>query len=219
MYKIRNSLNHKEIGVYPQIETGNYPIMYENSNFIGNIHLKKITSHPDLTIPILRKKAKLTDLISAGIMGFSFKLLISTKLKLLLEKYQNDNLQFFKTSLIYKDDENNDYWVVHPYRADYDFVDYAKSVISKENILGTDPKEYVTINSTESFIQQRTEHRTDGKIWGFTIEKIAFKNGLTDLFVLDGVSGGIGYYVSEKLKNEIEEAGCTGIEFEPVEQA
>jgi hypothetical protein len=31
-------------------------------------------------------------------------------------------------------------------------------------------------------------------------------------------NGGIGYYISEKLKNEIEEAGCTGIEFEPVEQ-
>ena len=32
------------------------------------------------------------------------------------------------------------------------------------------------------------------------------------------VKGAIGYYVSSYLKNEIEDAGCTGIEFEPVEE-
>ena len=35
--------------------------------------------------------------------------------------------------------------------------------------------------------------------------------------MLKYVNGGIGYYVSEKLKQEIEDAGCTGIEFQPVE--
>ena len=45
------------------------------------------------------------------------------------------------------------------------------------------------------------------------------KNIEQDLILLIKVYGGISYYVSEKLKAEIEEAGCTGIEFEPVEQA
>ncbi len=219
IYKIKNSLNYKVIGVYPQVETGEYPVINGNPNFIGNVYLKYIPKQPDIPIPKLRKKAKKTDLVSAGIMGLSSRLLITNKLKITLEKYQNENVQFFKTSIIYKDVEDFDYWVVHPYKVDYDFVDYSKSIISKENILGSDSKEYVTINGTEEFIKQRTHHSTDGKIWSYTIEKIAFKDKLTDFFILDGVSGGIGYYVSEKLKNEIEEAGFTGIEFEAVEQA
>lgn len=32
------------------------------------------------------------------------------------------------------------------------------------------------------------------------------------------MKGVAGYYVSEKVKKEIEEAGCTGIEFQPIEQ-
>jgi hypothetical protein len=32
------------------------------------------------------------------------------------------------------------------------------------------------------------------------------------------VSAGVGYFVSEKLKEEIESAGFTGIEFQPIEQ-
>lgn len=219
IYKIKNSLNYKVIGVYPQVETGEYPVINGNPNFIGNVYMNFMPTEPDLPRPILKKKAKMTDYISAGIMGLSSRLLVSNKLKLVLEKYKNENVQFFNTSIIYKDVEDFDYWVVHPYKVDYDFVDYSKSIISKENILGSDPKEYVTIDDTEEFIKQRTHHSTDGKIWGFTIEKVAFKDKLTDFFILDGVSGGIGYYVSEKLKQEIEEAGCTGIEFEPVQQA
>ena len=38
-----------------------------------------------------------------------------------------------------------------------------------------------------------------------------------DFFVLNYIDGGIKYLVSEKLKQEIEEAGCTGIEFQPSE--
>ena len=38
-----------------------------------------------------------------------------------------------------------------------------------------------------------------------------------DFFMLRYVEGGVKYIVSEKLKKEIEDAGCTGIEFQPVE--
>ena len=35
--------------------------------------------------------------------------------------------------------------------------------------------------------------------------------------MLQNVQGSVKYVVSEKLKKEIEEANCTGIEFQPVE--
>ena len=35
--------------------------------------------------------------------------------------------------------------------------------------------------------------------------------------MLQYVEGGIKYVVSDKLKKEIEDSGCTGIEFQPIE--
>lgn len=45
-------------------------------------------------------------------------------------------------------------------------------------------------------------------------KKIKF-SVLTIYLIHEGVAG---YYVSEKVKREIEETGCTGIEFQPIEQ-
>ncbi|MEG2334861.1 hypothetical protein [Chryseobacterium sp.] len=42
-----------------------------------------------------------------------------------------------------------------------------------------------------------------------------FLDNLPDFLTLNKVEGGIQYLVSEKLKQEIEDAGCTGIEFQP----
>lgn len=44
-----------------------------------------------------------------------------------------------------------------------------------------------------------------------------FINVNQDFFVLLHVEGVAKYIASEKLKNEIEHAGCTGIEFQSVE--
>ena len=50
------------------------------------------------------------------------------------------------------------------------------------------------------------------------ITRIVLNNTIDhDFFVLRHVEGGVQYIVSEKLKNEIEDAGRTGIEFQPVE--
>jgi hypothetical protein len=52
----------------------------------------------------------------------------------------------------------------------------------------------------------------------YVINKLALKNKIigSNFFLLEGVNGSFGYYVSESLKNEIENAGCTGIQFEEV---
>jgi len=56
------------------------------------------------------------------------------------------------------------------------------------------------------------------KLETITIEKLSLTDNISvDFFSLKYVFGGVGYYASEKLKQEIEDAGCTGIEFQPVE--
>ena len=49
-----------------------------------------------------------------------------------------------------------------------------------------------------------------------TEKPVLLENTSQDLFILDYVKSGIGYYVSEMVKNEMEEAGCTGIRFEEI---
>jgi hypothetical protein len=45
------------------------------------------------------------------------------------------------------------------------------------------------------------------------------KKQLPDFFILNYIEGGVGYFVSESLKIEIEKKGCSGIVFtEPNER-
>ena len=50
------------------------------------------------------------------------------------------------------------------------------------------------------------------------IEKLWLNtSNIHDFFILENVTGGIGYYVSEVVKNEITALGCTGIRFEEIQ--
>ena len=50
-----------------------------------------------------------------------------------------------------------------------------------------------------------------------TINSIFLNERVNEDFFL--LKNGVKYIVSEKLKQEIEDAGCTGIEFQPVEMS
>ena len=57
------------------------------------------------------------------------------------------------------------------------------------------------------------------KINNLFIDKVVFNSRIDYSFCsIERVAAGVGYFVSEKLKEEIELAGCTGIEFHPIEQ-
>lgn len=215
-YKVKDSTNLKSVGTFPQVETGIYPIMDNNPNFIGNNFLKKIDFQAELSIPILSKKAKLTDLISCSIMGFSNSLLISTKLKFILEKYVTNSVQFFEAPIMYKESKVSGYWITHPYKYNYEAINYTKCIIRRQNLFDYTQKEAIQINSAEEF-ECLISERNKEIFWSYSFEKLVLQSNIPELIFLIGIQG-LGYCVSEKVKQEIESAGCTGIEFEPVEQ-
>lgn len=216
-YNTNFSIRNKIIGCFPQVETGVYPIMDNNPTFIGNNFLKKIDFQPELSIPILKKRAKLTDLISCIIMGFSNSLLISTKLKLILEKYNHNNVQFFQAPIIYKELEKSGYWITHPYKINYEAIKYSECIIRRQNLFDYNQKEYIQINSAEEFENIITTKNKE-IVWSYSFEKVVLQPNIPDFIFLIGLRG-LGYCISEKLKAEIESAGCTGVDFEPLEQA
>ena len=208
-YRIRHSL--KDTGrKFPQVEAGVGDFNVTDSNYIGNVshYLKKINGNVILPELVLYKSAKLTDLISSGFMGTGDGLILSNKLYTIISSYSGENQQFFKIKLHHKNLENDSYWYLHPSSVNNDLIDFSKSEVWELNSFIKD-KERVFINS-EEFYEESNKTKYPKML---AIDKYVLKDNCPDFFILNFIEGGIGFFVSEKLKNEIEDSGCTGIVF------
>jgi hypothetical protein len=217
-YRIQESLRIKEIGKYPQVITADYKSRVDADNFIGNINLKKAPLDVVVPNPILQKRSKLTDLISAVPMGFNLKLLVSTKLRDILLSYRSDGLEFLSAPIIENDNLIDDYYILNFYENNQEFIDFQNS-------------EVLTVKKDfdKNFIESKIEIKTLDEMVGLLSQKKEFGivrcwiNRVSidesvvnkDLFVLTNVFGNLGYYISEELKVSIEESGCTGIDLIP----
>ncbi len=221
-YFLKNALSVIAKGHYPQVKDVKYYChIWDTPSFMGNIHFKKFPDDVILATPILDKKANLTDLIEIWHVGFNLNLLISGKLKKILEKYIGKNKgEFINCPIIKNDVEFSDYWIFNGYNFNQEFIDFQNSLIKYEK--QTDDFDttfetkmvFLSIGNLKEFeeyikvAQEKTEL--------ITIEKLALnENKITeDFFMLRYVFSGM-YFISDKLKQEIEEAECTGIEFQP----
>ena len=212
-YTIRESMDLKIVGKFFQSEDIlNY--LADDPRFLNNVYFKKIDFIPITPIPILHKKAKITDLISNVNGGSGLHLVMSEKLKNIIIKYRSTGLQFFKTSIV-KDGVNFDnYFSLNMYDDDNESIDFSKTIINyrKYNPGLIKESKLITVASLCEF-EKLLENRN-------MFDEIIFEN----IFILDNknidffmIKHPLKYIVSEKLKKEIEDAGCTGIEFQPVE--
>lgn len=165
--------------------------------------------------PIIAKGAKLTDLISGAAIGSGMQLMISGKLKDLLYKYNQTDLQYFPMTVIYKQIELKGYWITNPYHFKMEVINFKDSIIEvygQGNIKIRD----VQINDLEDFDMARKKIKLPH---GLGIKTLVLKENIPyDFFVLSWVQGGVDYFVSERLKYEIEDAGCTGMVFTKPEE-
>ena len=214
-YRIRHS--HKEIGLkFPQVETGIGDFNVNHPSYIGSetFFLSKIKNIPILPEMVLYKSANLTDLISSSFMGTGSGLILSNKLYSLIYKYTDNTQQFFKIKLHHKNIACNEYWYLHPSITNNELIDFSKSEIWELHALEKNEKrEFKDLNEFNE------ELKTTKYPKMLSIDKYVLNQNITEFFILNFIEGGIGFFVSKKLKNEIEEAGCTGIVFtEPNER-
>nr|WP_314839376.1 DUF1629 domain-containing protein [uncultured Flavobacterium sp.] len=215
-YIIQESGNLKIIGKYPQVQTiHNNCHVWDEPKFVEHIHHEKVDFEPITSNAILHKKSKQTDLINVnGAMGFSGKLLISGKLKTILENNRKSGMQFFKAPIIQNDILINDYWLLNMYEFSNEFVDFNKSTIYYRKYNPNEIEDFNIIHkkSLEDFNGQI---KINTMFDEFYLYSISIKpNIIDDFFQLNFTQK---YVVSEKLKKEIEDADCTGIEFQPIE--
>ncbi len=223
-YSIQNSLSQKILGHYPQVKSIHYNCdVWDEPKFIEHIHFEKVTFEPIIANAILNKKSKQTDLISTlSAIGFSKKLLLSEKLKQILQSNRKTDMQFFKSPIIQNNSFVEDYWILNLFKFNMEFIDFTKSEISysrKADNYSTSYstiKEYLKIDNKDQFEIKKSEALKRQET--ISIEKLSLmkENVDEDFFMINNVFGGL-YYVSENLKKEIEDAACTGIEFQPIE--
>lgn len=221
-YFLTNSLDLKIMGNYPQVKDVIYHCdIWNDPYFIEKVYFNKVNYNPIIANPILHHKSKLTDLIHLWNIGFSFTKLISGKLKDILSKYLIDKSQFFQCS-IYKDDiEYNDYWLMNIYNFNNEFIDYKNCIIRYDKKADDFETTFETkmlildVSSSDEF--HRYLEIAEEKQESLYIEKLVLNEDAMgqDFIFLKNVFSGM-YLVSEKLKEEIEDAGCTGIEFQPI---
>ncbi len=221
-YSLQNTLNKKIKGFYPQVKDVKYYChIWDTPNFMGNIHFEKFPSNVILATPILDKKSNLTDLIEIWHVGFNLKLLLSGKLKNILEKYIDTKLgEFINCPIIKEGVEYTDYWIFNGYSFNQEYIDFQNSLIKYEKHADDFETTYNTkiiflsLGSFKEFEDYVNIAQEKAEL--ITIEKLVLKEDKIkeDFFMLNYVFGG-KYFISEKLKQEIEDAGCTGIEFQP----
>lgn len=213
-YEFKEATGIKAIGrLFPQT-TPVYTCSVEDPNFIDNkiANFKKIESTVIVPHAVVKGKSViLTDLLStAGGYGFMFRKLISDRLKLLLDKSKSLGFQFLETIVYDKDNNKHKYWLLNSYVFFPEYIDYTKSELYLSGSGG------VKLNSVacDSFEDYESKIRLNAPVdiyfSGFSLDTTLIEY---DFFALNNVSGGLTLIVSEKLKKEIEAAGCTGIDF------
>lgn len=216
-FVIRGSSDTKILGHYPQIKEIKHNChVWDEPKFIEHHELVKIDFEPITSNAILYSNTNLTDLISGGGMGFTRKLLVSAKLKKLLMNQNNTNLQFFESPLIQNNQYIYNYFVLNVTEASLNYIDFKNSEIYLMDGLFDDIKK-LNIDNYDEFLKEINFVEDTGWPLNLRIKKFEIIPNALDFFALKHVEGGVNYLVSDKLKQEIEEAECIGIEFQPSE--
>ncbi len=140
------------MGHFPQsIHSKHNCDVWNEPKFIEHHELKPIGFDPIVSNAIIHNNAKLTDVISTSGMGFTRKLIISKKLKSILEGSRHANLEFFELSIIKNDDYINNYFILYFHQSSPQFIDFKNSEIFLMNGL-FDELNKLDITNFEEFL-------------------------------------------------------------------
>lgn len=195
-YRLRNSTNSKEIGVWEQLNVPkNYYKVENNFTILDNASEFPETA-PNLENFRIKTGAKLTDVLSAEMIHSSTGLFVSSKLAKIIKNYKTSGIRFYETSLVSKGDVRTDYefmYFIHDY---YDMIDYDKS-------------EFVDFTEDDAIVEIKEEEKRD--MPGFyEPRKITLKEDI-DIF---RAPYDVKILISQRLKDEFGKEKITGVEIE-----
>jgi hypothetical protein len=221
---IKESNDPKVIGrgLFVQAESSHWLYwdndVYSDKNSILTQRYKKIIPKTYWAQPILKKTAKITDLISSIPVSLPC---LSQRMKDILQPYMSEEFQFLKTSLIHKDRLIPDYYFLNPYKIDYEILDLESTEFKiLLDVLKYYPPVYKEFHpkSLEEIMYYHNAIYNNCTPDRVTVFNPKIKDSVsghiyflmsfyiqTDLFVNCLI-------ISEKVKQELEAAKCTGFD-------
>jgi hypothetical protein len=216
-YKLEHTIDENKIGKYPQVSEGKYSCNINDPLFIDRIFFEKAKLKPITAKGILAKDATITDLLSTSGMGFILKLLMSEKLRNILIQHRQTGIEFFNSPVIFKGEELKEFWIMNVFETDEKHIDFSNSdvLIRARKTEGGTKLLKVKISSLEEFKTNIKFHKKNGN-YIFLKEVVLKTNVNDDFLIIRNVEGGVGYYVSDRLKKAIEVENITGLEFKQI---
>jgi hypothetical protein len=220
-YRIRDAHTRKETGVYPQVDTAIVNGTINDENYLSNWMYRKIGRPVSIPQPILRRGAKLTQCLSTTFVGMESKLLITAPAQALRATMRCYGVQFLPTTLHSEKWGNQPAFFVHPHAFGYVFINTQRSVFAYYSTAippkPVHPVQFKDTKTLETAYQQNWEEAllsADGYQPLYISHLVLQEDIDTDFFALRSVPyGGLAFYVSERLREAMEKAGNTGIQF------
>ena len=204
-YQLSHSTVTEEVGMtYPQSQTAreslpvDHPqhLWQQKAGILQNVALPEPVVHPD---------AKLSDLLSTTA---TWRLVMSTKLKVILEKYiKEGQCQFLEMNVHYLS-EVNQYWILNPLHFNMELIDFSNSEIWLCGAGNTKIKK-LEVNNITDFEKKSDTFNMPERV---SITSVSFVSDITPDFIQLRNAPSM-FYVSETLRNELIKQGCTGISF------
>ncbi len=217
-YRLHNSAG-PEVGFVPQVVNGIYPGKYDSPNALGMPGRKRADSNTEIPGGIIHKRAKLTDVMSVAFL--SGELFVSPRLADIILESKCEGVQFVGTELVLKNGDKVMYTILHPYLDKYSCLDTDKSEFFLFDSGVRTALQRVYFENTAAYISASIENQNLAPLIGYqqfkplVINHIGLREDCEiDFFSLFGLRhGGVGYFVSERLKHIINNRKCTGLIF------
>jgi len=209
-YQLSHSTVTEEVGMtYPQSQTARESLPIDHPQHLWQ-QKAGILQDVALPEPVVHPDAKLSDLLSTTA---TWRLVMSTKLKVILEKYiKEGQCQFLEMNVHYLS-ETYQYWMLNPLQFNMELIDFGASEIWLCGAGNTKIKK-LEVNNITDF--ENTSH-TFQMPERASITSISFVSDITTDFIQLHNAPSM-YYVSETLRNELNKEGCTGISFKETEK-
>ncbi|MEE9379018.1 MAG: hypothetical protein V3V33_13380 [Candidatus Lokiarchaeia archaeon] len=216
-YNLISSRNRKEVGKKPQSETGSQgDIQQDFMPWEG-----KIDFDFKLPEPFLEKKAKQVSFLDvAFIHSYRFLVLDDSLLSLFKDfnigNYQNWKINVWQNKLLI---EKYNLFLINDTKQG-EYIDFSKSEFYSKKLgdwNNSSVQKPIFVKDYDEYVSEKEELRKDKLMLLHKKVTLNLSKTNEDMFRIINAPPG-GYFVSEKLKNAIEENGYTGIEFKDISE-
>lgn len=217
-YWCKESINTSEIGIYPQALSAKNILDFNEFRFGVDEPVQRQFTLPE---PILQSRAKETTHISVVSIDYSVFLVLKNYFIEFLKDFKIADFQSWNIDVHHKKQIVKDYSLFHlSYPSQKEIVDFEKSKfeINEDWVMRNTIGEVVKFYNYEDYLAQLKKHTTPPFLLAHELV-LDFSKQENDILRLANMPmTGLGYYVSERLKNAIEEQKFTGFAFQEIEE-